>query len=129
MNTEYLSKVRALLDFVENTQLTSIEQVASVCADALEQGHMLYFFGTGHSHMIAEEPFYRAGGLAAVSPILKNFLMLHEGAAVSSTYERLTGLPIWRKGMFSSSSPILEEMVPGSMPPFGRRKRGPRPWP
>ncbi len=92
MNTEYLSKVRALLDFVENTQLEAIDQVSAVCADALEKGHMLYFFGTGHSHMIAEEPFYRAGGLAAVSPILKNFLMLHEGAAVSSTYERLSGL-------------------------------------
>ena len=42
--------------------------------------------------MLAEEPFYRAGGLACVYPILETDLMLHEGASKSSGYERLEGL-------------------------------------
>jgi uncharacterized phosphosugar-binding protein len=42
--------------------------------------------------MICEEPFYRAGGLACVYPILETDLMLHEGASKSSGYERLEGL-------------------------------------
>jgi uncharacterized phosphosugar-binding protein len=42
--------------------------------------------------MVCEEPFYRAGGLACVYPILETDLMLHEGASKSSGYERLEGL-------------------------------------
>lgn len=92
MNTEYLSKVRALLDHVEQNVLPEIEKVAKVCAQTVARDGMLYFFGTGHSHMIAEEPFYRAGGLANIAPILKNFLMLHENATESSLFERIPGI-------------------------------------
>jgi len=31
---------------------------------------IIHTFGTGHSHLIAEEAFFRAGGIAAVNPIL-----------------------------------------------------------
>lgn len=92
MNKEYLKTIYALLEKLENTQENTIDQVASVCAEAISHGGLLYFFGTGHSHMICEEPFYRAGGLACVYPILETDLMLHEGASKSSGYERLEGL-------------------------------------
>lgn len=92
MNKEYLSNIRRLLDQLENTQEQVIEQVAEACAECIYNGGLLYFFGTGHSHMICEEPFYRAGGLASIYPILESDLMLHEGAAKSSSYERIQGL-------------------------------------
>ena len=92
MNKTYLKNLYTLLEKLENTQEQTIDLVASVCADSIEKGGLLYFFGTGHSHMIAEEPFYRAGGLACVYPILETDLMLHEGASKSSGYERLEGL-------------------------------------
>ena len=92
MNKEYLKNIQRLLENLENTQEQVIEQVAQVCADAIYNGGLLYFFGTGHSHMLCEEPFYRAGGLASIYPILESDLMLHEGAAKSSSYERLEGL-------------------------------------
>ena len=92
MNKIYLENIRRLLDQLENTQEAAIDQVASVCADAIYNGGLLYFFGTGHSHMICEEPFYRAGGLACIYPILESDLMLHEGASKSSSYERVAGL-------------------------------------
>ena len=92
MNKEYLKNIYALLEKLEKTQENTIDQVASVCAEAISHGGLLYFFGTGHSHMICEEPFYRAGGLACVYPILETDLMLHEGASKSSGYERLEGL-------------------------------------
>ena len=92
MNKEYLSNIRRLLDQLENTQEQVIEQVAKACAECIYNGGLLYFFGTGHSHMICEEPFYRAGGLASIYPILESDLMLHEGAAKSSSYERIQGL-------------------------------------
>lgn len=92
MNKEYLRNIQNLLEKLENTQEQVIEQVAEVCAECIYNGGLLYFFGTGHSHMICEEPFYRAGGLASIYPILETDLMLHEGASKSSSYERLEGL-------------------------------------
>ena len=92
MNKVYLRNIRQLLKKLENTQEQAIEKVAEVCADSIYNGGLLYFFGTGHSHMICEEPFYRAGGLASIYPILESDLMLHEGASKSSSYERLPGL-------------------------------------
>jgi uncharacterized phosphosugar-binding protein len=49
-------------------------------------------FGTGHSHVIAEELYGRAGGLADVRAVLEPGLMLHEGLLKSSLLERLPGL-------------------------------------
>jgi len=92
MNKTYLKNIYTLLEKLENTQEDAVERVASACADCIENGGILYFFGTGHSHMICEEPFYRAGGLACIHPILETDLMLHEGASKSSDYERLEGL-------------------------------------
>jgi len=92
MNKTYLNPLRALLDKLENTQENAIDTVSAICADAVADGGLLYFFGTGHSHMICEEPFYRAGGLACVNPILEPSLMLHQGGAKSSALERVPQL-------------------------------------
>jgi len=92
MNKSYLNIIREQLDKLEQTQEQSIDQVAKVCADAIQAGGLLYFFGTGHAHMLCEEPFYRAGGMACVSPILEPSLMLHQGGAKSSALERLPDL-------------------------------------
>jgi uncharacterized phosphosugar-binding protein len=42
--------------------------------------------------MLAEEVHYRAGGLAFTIPVLVGSAMLHEGAVISSVYERTEGL-------------------------------------
>ncbi len=74
-----------------DTQRGAIDASAGLVAEALVAGRFLYAFGTGHSHMLAEEPFYRAGGLARAAAILDPPLMLHEGAAASSQREQQTG--------------------------------------
>lgn len=65
-------------------------------ADAIEKtakaDGLVYLFGTGHSHMLAEEVHYRAGGLALTVPILATATMLHEGSVASSAYERMPGV-------------------------------------
>ena len=53
---------------------------------------MIYIFGTGHSHMMAEEGHFRAGGFAPICPILCSSLMLHESANLSSIIERTEGV-------------------------------------
>lgn len=58
----------------------------------LAQNGLIYIFGCGHSHILAEEAFYRAGGLVNVVPVFYEPLMLHKGAAESSRLEKQPGL-------------------------------------
>ncbi len=89
---QYIQEIQRLITAVKDTQTDVMEAAAKLCADALCGDGFLFTFGTGHSHMLAEEIFYRAGGLARVCPILEDSLMLHRGAAASSRYERAPGL-------------------------------------
>lgn len=89
---EYMNAARAMLDAIAQTQLNAIQEAATLVARAVQDGHMLYLFGTGHSHMLCEEGHYRAGGLAAICPILSTGTMLHESAVMSTQLERMNGL-------------------------------------
>lgn len=88
----YMNRVREKLDKIMETQLENIIKAADVVRETLAQDGMVYVFGTGHSHMIAEEGHYRAGGLAPVCPILTGAIMLHEGAVFSTSLERTSGI-------------------------------------
>ncbi len=88
---DYYQKVISLLGEVFEKESTSIEAAGEILKNTLKQDGFLYVFGCGHSHMLAEELFYRAGGLAAVYPIFETAAMLHEGAAKSSQIERMSG--------------------------------------
>lgn len=86
---------RAILDAMLTDigdDLDPVEQAAALAAAAIAGGHVIAVFGTGHSHLLAEEGFYRAGGLIPVLPVQVPCLMLHAGAAASTRMERLSGL-------------------------------------
>ena len=85
-----------------------IEAAARLAADAIRKGGFVFAFGTGHSHMLAEELFYRAGGLARVCPIFDEDLMLHRAAARSSELERKPGLAAFSN---SGCTPAAVEMA------------------
>lgn len=85
---EYLnSKLREVMD----QELPNIEKAARLIADSCMNGGRLYAFGSGHSHLIAEELYIRAGGLALVHAILPQELMLNQMATKSTMLERLEG--------------------------------------
>lgn len=88
---QYKDTIDNILTRIMTEQLENIEQVAKVLAEVLSRNGIIYITGSGHSHMIAEEIFYRAGGLAAVYPILEPSLMLHESAVRSSEVEKMPG--------------------------------------
>ena len=88
----YLAAAEALLSRLADEEWPSIDAAADLVADTLARGGTVHAFGTGHSHMLAEELFYRAGGLVRVQPILFEGLMLHAGAELSTSLERLPGL-------------------------------------
>lgn len=69
-----------------------IDSASSLVAETLVDDGLVHVFGSGHSHMLAEEMFYRAGGLGAVNPVLVDSLMLHANASLSTELERTHGL-------------------------------------
>lgn len=88
---EYFENLQRIIERISTEQSDNIEAAARAVADTLEKGGRIHTFGTGHSHMLAEEIFYRAGGLVNVNPILETGLMLHESASKSTALERLEG--------------------------------------
>ena len=64
--------------------------IAAVVA-AVQADRLVYVFGTGHSHLLALDLHYRAGGPAYVVPVLDERLMLHQGAMASTDRERMSG--------------------------------------
>jgi len=89
---EYVEQIRRSLDQIEEREAERIRQAARRTAETIMQGGVIHLFGCGHSHILTEEVFYRAGGLAPIHPILVEPLMLHEGAVRSSELERQNGL-------------------------------------
>ena len=88
---KYMAEIKRLVNEVSEKQADAVEKAATLIADALCGEGYVYTFGTGHSHLLAEEIFYRAGGLARVYPIFEDSLMLHRSASLSSQLERISG--------------------------------------
>lgn len=88
---EYTRMIATQLEGLRS-QEDAIGRAADAVATSIVADGLLHVFGTGHSHLLAEELFYRAGGLAAINPILIEGLLLHAGAELSTTMERTAGL-------------------------------------
>lgn len=87
----YLEKVSETLASAIQSEIGRIESAGKAIADSFSRDGLLYIFGSGHSHIFAEEAFFRAGGSARICPILKPKFMLHEGALESTRLERESG--------------------------------------
>lgn len=85
---EYLQDKLTEIKYKENE---NIEKASEVVAESINNGGVLYVFGSGHSHMISEEIYARAGGLAYVKAILPDEVMLHQMPNKSAFIERLEG--------------------------------------
>ncbi|MEA2529209.1 MAG: hypothetical protein QOG89_853, partial [Thermomicrobiales bacterium] len=65
----YFDRLQELLDEVRS-QGQQIEAAAGMIAESIGAGGVVHVFGSGHSHMMAEEVFHRAGGLFAFNAML-----------------------------------------------------------
>lgn len=91
MYHDYYKNIQQILQNIYIGQSDKIEQAAQFVSESVLNSGIIHVFGCGHSHMLAEEVFYRAGGLVPVNAILEPALMLHTGAAKSSILERMEG--------------------------------------
>lgn len=90
--SEYLNKITEALGRIENEESEKLSEAIRLVADTIKRGGLIFTFGCGHSHLPGLDAFYRAGGLANVSPMLDTDLMLHNGAAKSSRMEKMSGI-------------------------------------
>ena len=107
--SEYLHKIISCLEQIENEERERLDAVSRLVADTIKSDGLIFTFGCGHSHLPGLDAFYRAGGLANVSPMLDTDLMLHNGAAKSSRMEKMSGLApeIFRRYTLSGSDMLF----------------------
>ena len=89
---QYLENITGILTRIEAEEKAAMWRASDAVADAICADKLVYVFGCGHSHLVALDTFYRAGGLACVSAMLDEDLMLHDGAAKSSRMEKMPGI-------------------------------------
>ena len=89
---DYLAEAARRVASIADGQEAAFDSAADAMVRTIAADGLIYLFGTGHSHMMAEEGHFRAGGLACVVPVLSSAVMLHEGALASSQLERTAGL-------------------------------------
>jgi uncharacterized phosphosugar-binding protein len=88
----YLGEASRLVARLLDEAWPSIEAGAALIADSLAAGGTLHAFGSGHSHLLAEELYHRAGGLMRMRPVLFDGVTLHGGAELATQLERLPGV-------------------------------------
>ncbi|MDR1930502.1 MAG: SIS domain-containing protein [Treponema sp.] len=89
---EFFDKITGLIAAIRRSQTETIQKAAEELARRLEGGGILYIFGSGHSHVIAEELYVRAGGLIQVKSIMPHELTIDLDMEKSTLMERTDGL-------------------------------------
>ena len=94
---------------IEAEEANALSSASDAVAEVICRDGLVHVFGCGHSHLAALDTFYRAGGLACVSPVLDEDLMLHDGAAKSSRMEKMPGIAIeaFRRAAVDSAKDLL----------------------
>jgi len=88
----YADSIHALFKRIETTQMDKIHEASVVLAETLANDGIIYTFGTGHSHLVAEDVAFRAGGLVPIDAILEPSLTGHTQVQKSETMERVEGI-------------------------------------
>jgi uncharacterized phosphosugar-binding protein len=81
----YFKTMQNIIDRLEPQQIIG---AARLIESSLKGGHIIHVFGAGHSALLAEEVFFRAGGLVPVRPVLDAGLRFENGVIESTEFER-----------------------------------------
>jgi uncharacterized phosphosugar-binding protein len=86
----YLERIHTLLDEMAAANAERLPEAANRLAGVLAAGGVIHAFGSGHSSLLAQEVFHRAGGLAPVNAMLDVNLTIF-GTSRPSLLERQEG--------------------------------------
>ena len=82
------------LSQLSESHAATIQAAADTFAEHIRRGSLIHVFGAGHSHMLAEEVFFRAGGLLSFNPLLDPALMLNSAIAAGELERVIDYAPI-----------------------------------
>ncbi len=89
----YMFVLQETLQRAWDEQKSLFASAADCIREALESKHSVYIFGCSHAGILAEEVFYRTGGLAVINPIFfPGFMLNTRPITMTSQLERLDGL-------------------------------------
>jgi uncharacterized phosphosugar-binding protein len=88
---KYMEEILGRIERIRNDQWDSIRSASEMIADVIEKGGFIHAFGSGHTHILVEEFWCRAGGLAPINPILDPDQMPYTGPFKGSALEKLVG--------------------------------------
>lgn len=89
---DFVRSATATIDSTTEREAVHLQQGSRWLAEAVRDGGLIRVFGTGHSRLIAEEIFYRAGSLAPVDAVLEDTVSGYRDVTKSEFAERLEGL-------------------------------------
>lgn len=81
-----------LLEKIKDKEMERILKASEIMSQAVLDGKWIHVFGTGHSHMMADEVSGRAGGLAPFNAMVDLTLSGYSGMIKSSLLEKLDGV-------------------------------------
>jgi len=100
---DYVNHLISIMHKVEETQWEEIDQSSLKIANTINGKHSVFIFGASHAGILAQEMFYRTGGLAVLNAILPSEFMLNTRPVVqTSAMEKLDGYP----AIILSNTPI-----------------------
>ncbi len=88
LSSSYAKNISSILKKIAYEENKKIKKSAKLIKNAYNKGGQLYIFGTGHSGLIAEDAFHRAGGFAAACPIRDENINFSKGATKATSLER-----------------------------------------
>lgn len=88
---QYAKKEIGFIEQICRDEKDNIKKAADLIRDVVNRDGIVYTFGTGHSHMIAEEVMYRAGGLVPTYAIIEDGVTGNHEVTKSEYTERLSG--------------------------------------
>ena len=89
----YITILQETIQKAWNEQKDIIGEAAEAVKTALTEKHSVFIFGCSHAGILAEEVFYRTGGLAVINPIFfPGFMLNTRPITMTSQLERLDGL-------------------------------------
>ncbi len=91
--SDYINIVTKTIAEAYETQKEEIKAAADTLAETVKAKRNVFVFGCSHAGIIAEEVFYRTGGLAVINPVFFPAMMLNtRPITMTSSLERVPGL-------------------------------------
>lgn len=104
----YMNKIQEILNDIQEFEKENIIKATEIVVNAILNKNALFIFGASHAGILAEEVFYRAGGLVLFNPVFAKGLALDsKPITITSEMERLEGYGT----LLANKTPIKENDI------------------